>query len=667
MWQTGSSSMRPLRSFLIPFVAVLILIGVLPILPGGMRDASARQGFAAIAVDARTGRVLFARNADSPRFPASITKVMTAYMLFREIRRGRYGFSSRLVISRHAASMQPSKLGLKPGSTITVDQALRAILTKSANDIAVAIAENIAGSESRFARRMTQVARSMGMTRTTFRNASGLPWPKNVTTARDLATLALRIQRDFPKLYKRYFGLRYFRFHGRVYRNHNHLLGRVKGMDGLKTGYTRAAGFNLAASAGRNGRRVVAVVLGAPSSRARNAYMARLIERMFRSRKLQRGTMIAAVAGMPPGWNKRRLRLAESARNASRKIHLPKPALAGLVRRVAAPMPRSRPEGIARLAALARRSDGPVAPRPGMKPSPTVEKSTVPVANGKMKALSEGNSRNVRGFAGMPKVEGRIFASVKPAPVDENEKSAGNATGSDGNEQHVERPKTGARVASLAGVVAMEVRPAPVAGGSGAFPRKVGMPAPRERNETVITKSDALLPVSALLHSRRPVSNAHRADRSAEPGRQVSFSSATDDRSRPRVDGKREDGGEPRTGKPVDGELVTSSVTMHEKQLADAESRRNPELERRLRSWNIQLGSFPARDGARKRIDEALKRFRPLLRGKEGFTMVFRKDGRTYYRARFAGFDRKTALKACRMMKRRGISCFALAPVANRS
>ncbi len=667
MWQTGSSSMRPLRRFLVPFIAVLILIGVLPVLPGGMREASARQGFAAIAVDARTGRVLFARNADSPRLPASITKVMTAYMLFREIRRGRYGFSSRLVISRHAASMQPSKLGLKPGSTITVDEALRAILTKSANDIAVAIAENIAGSESRFARRMTQVARSMGMTRTTFRNASGLPWPKNVTTARDLATLALRIQRDFPKLYKRYFGLRYFRFHGRVYRNHNHLLGRVKGMDGLKTGYTRAAGFNLAASVRRNGRRVVAVVLGAPTSRTRNAYMARLIERMFRTKKLRRGTMIAAVAGTPPGWSARKFRTAGVSRNADGKVHLPKPALAGLVRRITAPKPRPRPDGIAGLAALAKERHVPVTPAPGMKFSPTAEKSATRIA--KLKPVTDENSPDGRRSSGAPKkVEGRIFASVKPVPIHETGKTDETVALSDENGQQADQRRAGSRVASPAGVVAMEVRPAPLAGGAGASPRKVGRPAPENGNETVITKSDALLPVSALLHSHRAVPiDERQPDRSAGSGKTTSLSRAVGSSSLSREVGSHENEENSRTGKPADGELVTASVTRNEKRLADAESRRNPELERRLRSWNIQLGSFPARDGARRRIDEARKRFRPLLQGKEGFTMVFRKGGRIYYRARFAGFDRKTALKACRMMKRRGISCFALAPAANRS
>ncbi len=670
MRQGGSSSMNPLHRLLRPFVIAIVMVGVLSTASGGINAANARQGFAAIAVDARTGQVLFARNADSPRLPASITKVMTAYMLFREIRRGRYKLSSRLVISRHAASMQPSKLGLKPGSTITVDQALRAILTKSANDIAVAIAENIAGSESRFARRMTQIARDMGMTRTTFRNASGLPRPKNVTTARDLATLALRIQRDFPRLYKRYFGLRHFRFRGHVYRNHNRLLGRVQGMDGLKTGYTRAAGFNLAASARRNGRRVVAVVLGAPTSRARNAYMARLIERMFRTKRLRRGTMIAAVAGTPPGWNGRKVAKATTDAG-SRKVHLPKPALAGLLRRVTAPTPRPRPDEIVRLANRAqdnRTSAGSRKREPDRENGlPRVTEGGGRMSAGTPDAGGATSAISRSGTARDPKVEGRIFASVKPGPAPE-EIAASTDNGS--KMQDPVRRKTGAKVASLAGAVAMEVRPAKPPAVAARNERTEGAAEPSASgNETVIMKSDALLPVSALLHPRHiAVPERNRAD---IPGVMEKGPVSATQRNTPlpaqkggtaeAVEKTQDD------GKPAGKELVPARVTTREKRLADAEERQDPELERRLQSWNIQLGSFPAIDGAKKRIVEALKKFRPLLRGKEGFTMVFRKGGRTYYRARFAGFNRRTALRACRMMKRRGLSCFALAPSANRS
>ncbi len=293
----------------VPTVTLALML-LLPLLVAmGIPAEAGRQPLAAIVVDARSGKVLFARAADAPRYPASISKVMTLYLLFRELKAGRLTLRSRLRVSRHAALKPPSKLGLLPGQAISVDQAIRALAVKSANDVATVVAENLAGTEAAFARRMTRMARALGMTRTTFRNASGLPSPPNVSTARDLATLSLRLMRDFPYYYRKYFGLKHFTWRGKRLRNHNHLLWRVRGMDGIKTGYTRAAGSNLAASVRRGNRRIVAVVLGAPSSRWRNRYMAQLIERAFRQYRLTPGTRIAALAGTPPGWNPARARV----------------------------------------------------------------------------------------------------------------------------------------------------------------------------------------------------------------------------------------------------------------------------------------------------------------------------------------------------------------------
>ncbi|HRI93788.1 MAG TPA: D-alanyl-D-alanine carboxypeptidase family protein, partial [Accumulibacter sp.] len=233
--------------------------------------------YASIVVDVKTGKVLQATNPDAARHPASITKVMTLYMLFEQLERGRYSLQSELRISGHAARQAPSKIGLQPGETISVEDAIKAVVTKSANDIAAAIGENIAGSEERFAELMTQRARSIGMKSTTFVNASGLPDPEQITTARDLALLGRAIQDRFPKYYH-FFGTRVFNYDGASYRNHNKLLGRVEGVDGIKTGYTRASGFNLLTSAKDDGRQVIAVVLGGRSGRARDAQVASLVE-----------------------------------------------------------------------------------------------------------------------------------------------------------------------------------------------------------------------------------------------------------------------------------------------------------------------------------------------------------------------------------------------------
>ncbi|NNE21120.1 MAG: D-alanyl-D-alanine carboxypeptidase, partial [Rhizobiales bacterium] len=277
-----------------------------------VQPVSARQPFATIAIDARTGKVLYSRSADARRYPASLTKVMTLYLVFEDLKAGKIKLNTKLRVSKYASRRPPSKLGLKPGDTIRVRDAIGALVTKSANDVASTVAENLSGSEAAFARRMTSKARDLGMTRTTFRNASGLPDRAQVTTVRDMATLALRIQRDFPKEY-RYFSMRSYKYGRRNYRNHNRLLGRTKGVDGIKTGYTRASGFNLVTSARRGKKRVIAVVVGAKSGGSRNRYMSSLINRMFKTKRLTSGSHLARVAGTPPGYtSKKAITLAKA-------------------------------------------------------------------------------------------------------------------------------------------------------------------------------------------------------------------------------------------------------------------------------------------------------------------------------------------------------------------
>lgn len=240
------------------------------------RKIGASPAFAAIVVDANSGRTLSARNEYELRHPASITKVMTLYLLFEQLETGQMRLDSPLMISAHAAAQAPSKLGLAPGETISVENAIKAVVTKSANDIAVAIAENIGGDEDSFAEMMTRKAHALGMSQTHYANASGLPNVEQVTTAHDLALLGRAIQDRFPRYY-RYFSTHSFAYRGSVHRNHNHLLGRIDGVDGIKTGYTRASGFNLLTSVRRGGRRLVAVVLGGRTAATRDRIMANLV------------------------------------------------------------------------------------------------------------------------------------------------------------------------------------------------------------------------------------------------------------------------------------------------------------------------------------------------------------------------------------------------------
>jgi D-alanyl-D-alanine carboxypeptidase len=232
--------------------------------------------YAAMVVDAKTGRVLHAQNEDAPRHPASVTKVMTLYLLFEQIEKGRIALDTPLQVSSNASRQAPSKLGLRPGSTIEVEDAIKALVTKSANDVAVVVAENLGGSEEAFAEQMTRKARALGMSHTVYRNASGLPDPEQITTARDLTILGRAIQERFPKQY-RYFQTRVFHYAGASHRNHNKLLGRVEGIDGIKTGFTRASGFNLLTSARDGERHIVAAILGGRSGGARDAAMASLV------------------------------------------------------------------------------------------------------------------------------------------------------------------------------------------------------------------------------------------------------------------------------------------------------------------------------------------------------------------------------------------------------
>lgn len=270
-------------------LAALLLV----LLPGS--DASAAPRRASMVIDANTGKVLHASQADELRHPASLTKMMTLYLVFEEIERDRLSLDTKIRMSERAASAPPSKLGLKAGEEISVSNAIRALSTKSANDIAVALAEHIGGSEEEFARMMTEKARLLGMSKTTFRNASGLPNLEQVTTARDMLTLALRLQDDFPQHYH-FFSVKTFTFKGRTYRTHNSLLRTYSGMDGLKTGYIRMSGFNVVSSVRRGGRRVVAVVFGGATAASRNAEMRALLDRTIPKAATTRTRVPAPVA-----------------------------------------------------------------------------------------------------------------------------------------------------------------------------------------------------------------------------------------------------------------------------------------------------------------------------------------------------------------------------------
>ncbi len=245
-----------------------------------MGTPAASAKYAAIVVDSQTGRVLHSVNADTRNFPASLTKMMTLYLLFEALEDGRLTMDQRLKVSRRAAGQTPSRLGVKAGGTLTVRDAIGALVVKSANDAATVVAEALGGTEIQFAQMMTKKARELGMRSTTFRNASGLPNRGQLSTARDMSVLAVALINDFPGRYA-VFSSPKFSYGGRTFSSHNNLLKNYTGTDGIKTGYTRASGFNLVASVERDGHRLIGVVFGGRTARSRDAQMKKILNASF--------------------------------------------------------------------------------------------------------------------------------------------------------------------------------------------------------------------------------------------------------------------------------------------------------------------------------------------------------------------------------------------------
>lgn len=288
-------STGPSRNFVTAIAVAALVILVTPV--------AALAKYASIVIDAKTGEVLHEASADTRNFPASMTKMMTLHLVFDALDAGRIRLNQTLPVSQHASNMEPSKLGLRPGDSVTTEQCIQALVTKSANDCAVVLAEALGGTEAKFARIMTDRARQLGMTRTTFRNASGLPNAGQLSTARDFARLAQSLIYDHAKYYP-YFSMASFTYKGAVHRNHNRLMARYEGMDGLKTGYIRASGFNLAASAVRDGRRLIGIVFGGQTGTWRDNHMADLLDDAFNGKR--EAPMLVASNQSKPGKAKTR-------------------------------------------------------------------------------------------------------------------------------------------------------------------------------------------------------------------------------------------------------------------------------------------------------------------------------------------------------------------------
>jgi len=553
--------------------------------------------FSSIIVDGNSGATLSSTNPDASRHPASLTKIMTLYLLFERLDAGKMKLDTEMPVSDHAADQAPTKLGLQPGQTVRVDDAIKGLVTRSANDAAVVIAEAIAGDEDDFAKLMTRKARMLGMSKTVYRNASGLPDDDQVTTARDQATLGRAIQDRFPRYY-RYFSTVAFNFRGHSISNHNHLLGTVEGVDGIKTGYTRASGFNLVTSMRRGNRHLIGVVMGGRSGSSRDAIMRNLLAENLEKASTRR--TVAAITERNPG---------ESNADAAEADAAAQPAQ--IVQAQVAPAPAEQAAAPASRPAAASRTVTPTVtaavaqPKPEPKSEPKSEPApltsgviqTQPIAAipGSSEPMKPVKVKTVQIKAGQVKLA--AAGPAQPAPPVTSTITA-----------RVEVPETSSAVVAKAETGKGETGKADTGKPEAARAEMPPQPANHGTGNGIL----GVLPASSL-----PPPSPSQAMAYADPSPRVQPQSL------------------PQNG-PAKPEAIHTG-------------------------WIIQVGALETESEARQRIEAARSQAHGLLNKADPFTEpVVAKGDRKLFRARFAGLDRDQAEAACRTLKRNDISCITV-------
>jgi len=590
--------------------------------------ASYNPAFSSIIVDANSGGTLQATNADSLRHPASLTKIMTLYMLFERLEGGKIRLDTPMEVSEYASRQAPTKLGLRPGQTIRVEDAIKGLVTRSANDAAVVIAEALAGDEDDFARMMTRKARALGMSKTVYKNASGLPDDTQVTTARDQATLGRAIQDRFPKYY-RYFATEAFNYRGRVIRNHNRLLGRVDGVDGIKTGYTRASGFNLVTSMKRGNRYLVGVVLGGRSGGSRDAIMRNLLAEHLDEAATRR--TVAAIVERNVGEAKVADARAsdDDAKGQTKPDTKPRPAQTvqapgpvQLAATVSEPVPLPAP----RAPANAEVADKPA---PAPLTSGVIASQSLPAIPGSAEPMTPVRVRTVQVRMGQTKVASA--APAAPAPI---------STSAIPPARKLETAETSKAVVATAEAPA-ETRSAgrnePWAA-SYAQPRDE-FPAPLPAQpKTVNGIGQVVIGAPIPAPHAQAMAYADPSPRGAPPttlNAQAAALQATAAAPQPAAS--------PAPQQPA--------PAMHQASTAKPAPRSG---------WIIQVGALESENEARMRLNAARGTASKLLSGADPFTETVSKGNKTLYRARFAGLSQNSAEAACRALKRSEISCIAI-------
>jgi len=568
----------------------------------------------AVVVDGNTGSVLHAANADGLRHPASLTKIMTLYLLFERLEGGKIRLDTQLRISEHAAEQSPTKLGVRPGQSLAVEDAIKAVVTKSANDAAVAIAENLGGNEPDFAKLMTAKAHALGMSRTTYVNASGLPDDDQITTAQDQALLGRAIQERFPRYYK-YFSTEEFVYHGHAMRNHNHLLGVVGGLDGIKTGYTQASGFNLVASVHRDGRYIVAVVLGGRSAGERDAHMRELISTHIKEASLRRTA--PAIAERTDAHVEPRLQISEHAeqRGEPKPLTLAKtpahadPATTGKLNSGASAT--SDPIQPLLVKTITYRTApvqaAPLAPMPALLPA--AAPAPPPVAAARSLPLPQPAASSPAPTPAAPPAAAAMPLPVPPPPAAPPAPAVA--------------PPAPVRAADTAATVVVAAsEPAVIAPSS-----RIEAPA-----RTIIAKTEAVQPEAA---KPAPAKTASAKPEIAKP------ESARPESAKPEV-------AKPEVAKP---EMAKLEIARPEPRPAQVHARGG---------WIIQIGAFEGEEEAKQHLSEARLKMPSLLASADPFTERVQKGDKALYRARFAGFDKAMAEAACKQLKRSDIACLTV-------
>lgn len=602
--------------------------------------SSYSPAFSSIIVDANSGSTLQATSADSLRHPASLTKIMTLYMLFERLESGKIKLDTPMDVSVHASQQAPTKLGLRPGQTIRVEDAIKGLVTRSANDAAVVIAETLAGDEDDFAKAMTRKARALGMSKTVYKNASGLPDDSQVTTARDQATLGRAIQDRFPRYY-RYFATEAFNYKGRSIRNHNKLLGRVEGVDGIKTGYTRASGFNLVTSMKRGNRYVVGVVMGGRSGGSRDAIMRNLLAEHLDEAATRR--TVAAITER--GGDIKVASAADDNDEAETKTETKSRAATPVVQvqgaiKVAStapePVPLPVPRApVAQVRAAADASEKQDKPAPAPLTSGVISSQSLAAIPGSAEPMTPVRVKTVQVRMGQTKVASAAHAAAPAAtsaiPAPRSAEIAETSKALVAKAETRAEPRAADRRAE----------PWPVASAQPAGDFPAPLPAQPKTNNGIGQGIIGSVPASA---SNQPVQTTAYAD----PSR----------------------GAPPTTLGAQAAALQTSTVPQQPIQQAALAApapqptqtiQHNGAIKAAARSgWIIQVGALETESEARQRLNAARGSASKLLSDAEQFTETVSKGNKTLYRARFAGLNQDSAEAACRTLKRSDISCIAI-------